>query len=73
MKTDLEKFIELYKSFGIDLKAHKIDDHQEIIMGSSEYYPKLISSSDKFDGYFGFYSDVYFDLNGKFIKQGFYE
>lgn len=31
------------------------------------------SSSEKFEGYEGFYSKITFDKDGKFLKQGFWE
>ncbi len=31
------------------------------------------TENEKFDGYAGFYSEVHFDNNGKFIRQGFWE
>jgi len=67
MKTDLEKFIELYKSVGIELKPKDYDKKGSVFV--------VIEADDneKTKGYFGFYTNIVFDKNGKFIEQGFYE
>lgn len=63
--SDLEAFVDLYKRFGIELKEYKVE---------SEIIITLISgSNEKFGGYEGFYSVCTFDINGKFVKQEFYE
>ena len=62
--TDLEKFVDLYKSFGIDLEKNK-DDNMTTI--------KMSSRNKEFGGYLYLYSIVQFDKDGKFIKQYFYE
>ena len=36
MKTDLDKFIELYKEFGIDLKLIKKNDGVDIILAATD-------------------------------------
>ena len=73
--TDLEKFVQLYKDLCIDCKINTIKEEQVIYLnggsGSSTGYND--TDSEKFDGYVGFYSDVRFDLSGKFIMQGFWE
>lgn len=75
--TDINRFVELYKSFGIECKVNTVSDvgsqHLEIIIGSGEYAYDEYTKSDKFEGYSGFYSRVKFDTNGKFINQGFWE
>lgn len=63
--TDLQRFIDLYKSVGIDLKPEKIRDQYVIHLESG--------SNEKLEGYTFFYSNIYFDKNGKFLSQGFYE
>ena len=70
VKSDLEKFVGLYKSFGIDLKPSK---HTTTIYGGN--YDVFLGEniSDKFGGYSGFESNVVFDKDGKFIRQAFYE
>jgi len=68
--TDLKKTIELYKGFGIDCIVVPIDEGFEITLGG---YEDDSTESDKLDGYMGFYSILFFDLNEKFIKQGFWE
>lgn len=66
-KNDMEKFVELYKSFGIDLEIE-----QPLNDG---YYDVSLSGevSNKFRGYAGFGSVVIFDKDGKFVSQEFYE
>ena len=77
--TDLEKFIELYKSFGIDLKQEPfendwggyVDDEKPVTGGHR--LELCEGDSDKFVGYTGFCSEVVFDKKGKFVRQGFWE
>ncbi len=69
--TDLEKFIDTYKQFGIELKVKEYDDCFTVYLNGGDM--KYETTSEKFDGYCGFFSDVDFDLNGKFLRQGFYE
>ena len=70
--TDLMKFTKLYKSLGIKLNKYKEKETIELRFG---YY----SNSDDFDindlfyGYNGFHTCIIFDLDEKFIKQGFWE
>ena len=45
MKTDLERFIELYKSFGVDLKPKERDT------GGSEVTLEAEGKDSKLDGY----------------------
>lgn len=72
--TDLQKFIELYKSIGIDLIVNKEENTQEIILFSENINgANNFTYSEKFEGYSSFYSIITFDLKGKFIKQGFWE
>jgi hypothetical protein len=75
VKTDLEKFRELYKSFGIDCKIQKEEEGFGIYLCGNVLYNDGINytESDKFHGYTQFYSDIIFDKDGKFIKQGFWE
>lgn len=72
--TDLERFVELYRSFGIECKVNHFECQEGIFdiieLNSGQHE---VTSSIKFDGYGGFFSDVFFDKNGNFIKQGFWE
>jgi hypothetical protein len=63
--NDLENFKQLYKSVGIKLTEKKLSDTIYLHLESGEH-KKLI-------GYTFFYSNIYFDLNGKFINQSFAE
>lgn len=67
--TDLEKFIKLYKDFGIDLKVRIENDNQVLDLNQKS----IFGGSKKFTGYGGFSSDVIFNKEGKFISQGFWE
>lgn len=70
--TDLEKFLLLYNELGIILVA-QVNEHRQ---KDDDWYQCLHlqeEDNDKFIGYIGFYSDIYFDKNGKFINQGFWE
>lgn len=82
MKTDLQKFIELYESFGITLKPCPEKYVDNVNLTITKYYTVCMNlpedseyngASDKFCGYSGFFSEVRFDEEGKFISQGFYE
>lgn len=64
--TDLERFIDMYKQFGIDLTYYTNKDG-DIEIKLSPY------DNDKFDGYCDFHSLIEFTTDGKFIKQGFWE
>lgn len=73
--TDLEKFKELYKSFGIELIVNKNEEKNifEVFLHEGSYSDKTHTLSNKFTGYIGFYSFIEFDINEKFIQQGFAE
>lgn len=80
-KTDLQRFVELYKSFGIECKVNQVDvPHQYSHMATKDQYIVLTdgrsdheaTSDGRFNGY-GMFSDIVFDENGKFKSQGFWE
>ena len=81
MQTDLERFVELYKTFGIECKIiepegidSSLNQKVKIIrLSESSYLVDDATTSKKFDGYSGFYSEIIFTENGEFIKQGFWE
>ena len=64
--TDLEKFVDLYKSFGIDLNVCNDDK-------SGGFIIKMSSKDNSFGGYLYLYSTIKFDKDGVFIRQYFYE
>jgi len=69
--TDLEKFIDTYKQFGIEIKTYEnIRGNIEITLNGDE---ENDTRSDKFESYIGFVSDLEFTKEGKFLKQGFWE
>lgn len=76
-QTDIEKFIELYRSFGIECKENVSDsgDRFIVLCAGDEWTPaeEGETRSDKLDGYVGFYTLITFDADGKFKGQGFRE
>lgn len=68
--TDLEKFIELYNSIGMPVKAEaysgNVGKAKLIIKLTAQQYPKLI-------GYTSFFTEILFDDEGRFILQGIWE
>jgi len=67
--TDLEKFIALYKSVGINLKPQRADrgglNIVELIL--------VVNETEKTSGDNGCETYIVFDENGKFIGQSIYE
>lgn len=70
--TDLEKFIDTYKQFGIDIKTYE-NENGNIEITLNNGYDGNSTESDKFDGYQSFFSDLEFTKEGKFLRQGFWE
>jgi|Laugresu1bdmlbsd_1035121.scaffolds.fasta_scaffold18448_3 hypothetical protein len=67
--TDLEKFIDTYKQFGIELESSEdCEGNIEIVLNSEDDERKNI-----YGGYKGFFSIVKFTKQGKFLKQAFWE
>jgi len=71
--TDLEKFIDLYKSFGIELTIQNGEDGYKNNPGGSvivldETVDKRLGCGEE-----GSNSTVRFDKDGKFIDQEFWE
>lgn len=70
--TDLEKFVNLYKSVGIEPIVYTENDRQVIVLATPD---DLISNEENrtysklIDGYQGFYTKLIFDLKGKFLHQ----
>lgn len=72
--TDLEKFIDTYKQFGIEIKTFVNEKgNTEVILSKLGGWQADRTESDKLDGYSGFYSDLEFTEEGKFLRQGFWE
>jgi hypothetical protein len=72
--TDIEKFIELYKSIGIELRPMKpkelgINDSfgEQVLQLTANGTNELIS------GYSDFSTTLYFDNDGKFLVQMIWE
>ena len=69
--TDLEKTVELYRGFGIECKVNKFGGGFDISLNGHD---EGSTCSDKFEvSYIGFYSTLFFNEQGEFIKQGFWE
>lgn len=77
--TDLDRFVDLYRSLRIEPKILKFNGFGEPLLGSrivlsdNNIHPDGATTSEKFDGYCGFYTEIEFDENDKFVKQGFWE
>lgn len=72
--TDLEKFVKLYKEFGIDCKVNNLNDNKGFVIMLNYFGSHAEGTeSKKLEGYNHFYSRVDFDENRKFVSQGFYE
>jgi hypothetical protein len=81
--THLEKFVALYKEFGINCKINSFYYSAEdgctsyIILCNESFSYKdnknRCTKSSKFDGYSSSYSEICFDKDGNFIGQGFWE
>lgn len=70
--TDLKKFIDIYKLFGVELRPFEEEGVIKIHLGqSSSVY--AADGLEQFEGHSGFFSEIQFDQEGKFIKQGFWE
>lgn len=55
--TDLERFVELYRSFGVEcIVNEEADGTREIILSEISTYSegRKVTTSDKFEGYSGF-------------------
>ena len=73
--TDLQKFVELYKSFGIECKVIDKDNLKHIILSEGSYISEeeQHTTSVMFDGYCGFHTKITFLVDGGFIGQEFLE
>ena len=72
--TDLDRFIALYASLGIQCIISTHDQGHQIILSAEDYSPDTERTySEKFNGYHGFYTCVVFDHDGRFVSQGFWE
>jgi len=72
--TDLERFLAFYEGVGIKLNPMPDTENIRYLIGDDHYgYDSDINTSKKFNGYNGFYSDVEFTKDGKFMRQGFWE
>lgn len=74
--TDLEKFIELYASVGIKLKATHYPEGRRNVnhpTGSRALILAVDGTEPLIDGYIYFMTEIVFDDGGKFVFQGIWE
>lgn len=73
--TDLEKFVELYKSFGIECIVNDNKDGNKIIYLGESIYSGIADKATAYEKLYGYscYSEVVFDSNGCFLEQGFWQ
>lgn len=74
MKTDLERFVELYRAFGVELRVQKTDDEsvQYVAFGYRVEHRDM-DVHPSFDGLKGHYTIVAFSREGKYEGQEFME
>lgn len=71
MKSDLDKFIKLYKSIGVKIKPIKQPNGDcSIILGGTA---KATQNDKRFRSCAAFYTEIYFDSSGRFKSQFFAE
>ena len=75
--TDLQRFVALYKSFGIDCKIEKhpgANDMQSITLGMRDATraTERFTEDQRFEGYLGHFTEVLFDADGQFYGQAFF-
>ena len=63
---DIERFILLYKSVGVELTSKENKD-------GSLYIELRQGAHPKFGGNYDFFSEIVFDKDGKFVEQNFWE
>lgn len=68
--TDLQRFIDTYKHFGVNILVQELDDKILIDLNGQEVSS---TKSLKFGGYSTCSSTLEFDKNGLFLKQDFWE
>lgn len=64
--SDLEKFVELYKSVGVEVEVSDIGGGEKEIVLEAKTHEKL-------EGYNGFFTRIIFGKDGEFLSQAFYE
>lgn len=69
--TDLKRFIDLYTNLGIRPIVSTIDDGTQIIILSTEKFDNDVTTSECFNGYPYYFTEIHFDPQGKFIGQSF--
>lgn len=68
-QTDLQRFIALYKSVGIELEP-RISERPDFAHFSLRL---TVGDHPQIQGYSDFETSIYFDADGKFTKQTVYE
>jgi len=74
--TDLEKFIDFYECAGVDVYDENVDRWVEN-KEDAEINTVIVLCNDganeKIGGYSGFSTAAFFDKDGKFLRQEFFE
>lgn len=73
--TDIQRYVELYRSFGIELTVRWTEDRSQQFLwfGHHNTIDKPFDEHKSFDGYSGFYTAVFFDRDGNYLSQEFME
>jgi hypothetical protein len=79
MTTQLEKLVAVFDDLGIGYYREKRQKDTRFPNSTSTGYNtegttiRIEQGQIKVDGYYGFYADFYFELDGRFIDIGIYE
>lgn len=72
--SDLDKFIELYASVGIELRPEVVNREDGILPNARMKLVLVEHTTDpRVIGYNQFITEIYFDEAGKFVGQGIWE
>lgn len=71
--SHLTDFVQLYSRFGVTCKVNKHEEGYNVILTEDIHADITDTASEKFEGYNGFYTEVIFNHEGQFIRQGFWE
>lgn len=77
-KSDLERFLELYASFGFECVVNTLEDGRKTILlgdcpSAGEVEGERVTKDRRLIGYSGFYTRYVFSPAGGFIEQGAFE
>ena len=76
-QSDLQKFIDLYHSVGIELEAvvneEDVENGYQYLGLNYRTYECVLTTEKMIGECSGFHTNIYFDRDGKFIQQGIWE